>query len=173
MKIDLCIESKKSSYKFEGCQEFEITATYAPHNLWLLRINTNINTPDNNLCEFTYKKVLCVMEVQTTIEGIRHHGQIASIATGPDGIKNIILNLGQDNYTYNFSQYENSFIGYGDVYCVDLDELRTHKNYIGLSASECFAKLLFDETIDYELLGLKYYNVKTGAILDAKEANDL
>lgn len=111
------------------------------------------------------------MEVVTIIDDLEFHGQVATVAYGEfGGLRNLILNLGEENVSYVWNQYENDFcIGGSDVYLIDIDELRQSKGFEHLSVDQCFAELLTNSDMDYHLRTYRYVMLPSGEILNESE----
>lgn len=169
MRIYLDITNKRKEFKISDYITFNITTCYSPSNLWVLR---DLEKDAKNWIiahEFSYKKVLSVMETIAIIDNKEFHGQVISIAE-KGGIRNLVLNLGEEN-EYDWKQFENDYMGYNNVYFIDIDELKTNKEYRDLSIEECFA-MLFEDNIDYNIRTLKYI-LPNKQILNASEYSDL
>lgn len=172
MRIFLEITNRHIGLKISDYFTFNIEACYHPINLWMLKNQGEERVAKGVLQSFTYKKVLCVMYVTTVINNITFHGKVVSIATGNyGGIQNVVVSLGDENPNYEFDQLDWSF-GEGETYFIDLDELKTNKGFENLSPVDCFAKLINNENIGYDIRFDRYI-LNSESIIDASEYLDL
>lgn len=172
MKIFTEIKNEKTGFNFAGFLQFNIDVCYTPQNLWILRDFGDEKEGNILARSFTYKKVLSVMEAHANIDNEDLYGQIISVANGDfEGISNLILNLGEGTL-YDYNQSDNDYLGYGGVYLIDIDELRTSPEFKELSVEECFAHLLLHNTMDYNLRTYRHI-LPSKQILNTNEYLDL
>lgn len=172
MRLFLKIVNRHIGLKIADYFTFNIEVCYHPTNLWMLKNQGEEIINKGIVKNFTYKKVLCVMYVTTVINKITFHGKVVSIATGNyGGIQNVLVSLGDENPNYEFYQDDYSF-GEGETYFIELDELKTNKGFENLSPVDCFAKLIDNDNIGYDIRFDRYI-LNSKNILDASEYLDL
>ena len=170
MRIYLEVKNEKKDFKFADYVTFNVVTSYSPNNLWVLR-NFGEEIEDGiSSHNFVYRKVIAVMEVIAVIDKIEFHGKVVTIALGDFGsLMNIVINLGEENTSYSWTQIDNDFIGgYEEVYFIDLDDLKSSKEFADLSIEECFAKLLICNNTEYQLRNFRYI-LPSGRILNIDE----
>lgn len=158
MRIFVEIKNNRTGFKLADYVTFNILSCCAPVNLWLVRDLGEEDVDGALSHNFTYRKVVSLMEVVCVIDNKEFHGQVASIAMGNYvRLYNVILNLGEEHTDYEWNQSDNPYCYGGlEVYTIDLDELKQSKEYANLSVDECFAKILTNESIGYEILTDRY-----------------
>lgn len=172
MKLFVEITNRQIGFKKADYFTFNIEACYHPTNLWMLKNQGEERIVKGVIHSFIYKKVLCVMYVTTIINDITFHGKVVSIATGNyGGIQNVLVSLDDEYPNYEFNQDDYSFEE-GETYFLDLDELRTNKGFENLSPVDCFAKLINNDNIGYDIRFDRYI-LNSEKILDASEYLDL
>lgn len=168
MKIDLTI--KEGDKKSEVNLAFDILSSITPSNLWIISKKEIETKGVMQHRPFIFKKAVTLMEVKTFYKGVEYHGKVISVANGDEGLMNLVVDLCEGEESISWEQEGNNFIG--DVYFVDLDELKLSKGYEDLSAAECFAKLLTDSDMDYSLRGDRYVELESGKIKNASEYSE-
>lgn len=168
MRIDLTI--KKGEKKEDINLAFDILSSTAPLNLWIVSDAGIVTEGVMQHHSFTFKRVVVLMEVKTVYEGVEYHGKVISVANGEQGLMNLIVDLCEGVEPILWEQTGNDFTD--NAFFVDLDELKQSKGYEDLSAVECFAKLLTDSNIDYDLRGDRYVELESGKIKDVSEYSD-
>lgn len=152
MRLFLEVSNKYEGYKESRYFTFKIESSYSPSNLWMIQNQGNETIKENSLHSFAYKKVLAVSYVTTTINNIEFHGKVVSIAEGNyGGVTDVLIDMGDEYPNYIFNQLDYSFWNGSDTFIIDLDELRTDKNFENLSTVECFAKLINFEDMGYDI----------------------
>lgn len=168
MRIDLTI--KRGETRTDVNLAFDILSSTTPSNLWIIS-DKGIKTKGvMQHHAFVFKKVVVLMEVRTIYDGVEYHGKVVSIANGDDGLMNLVVDLCEGEEPIEWEQIDNDFIG--NTYFVDLNELRQSKGYEDLTAVECFAKLLTNTSMDYNLRGDRYVELESGKIKDYSEYSE-
>ena len=168
MRIDLTI--KRGETRTDVNLAFDILSSTTPSNLWIIS-DKGIETKGvMQHHAFVFKKVVVLMEVKTIYEGIEYHGKVVSIANGDCGLMNLVVDLCEGDESIEWEQIDNDFLD--NTYFVDLNELRQSKGYEDLTAVECFAKLLTNSGMDYNLRGDRYVELESGKIKDYSEYSE-
>lgn len=168
MRIDLTI--KIGEIKAEVNLPFDILSSITPSNLWIIA-DKGIETKGvMQHHSFTFKKVVVLMEVKTVYDDVEYHGKVVSIANGEQGMMNLVIDLCEGEEAIEWEQIDNDFLT--NTYFVDLDELRQSKEYENLPVAECFAKLLTESNMNYNLRGDRYVELESGNIKDASEFSE-
>ncbi len=168
MRIDLTI--KRGETRTDVNLAFDILSSTTPSNLWIIS-DKGIETKGvMQHHAFVFKKVVVLMEVRTIYDGVEYHGKVVSIANGEYGLMNLVVDLCEGEKPIEWEQIDNDFIG--NTYFVDLNELRQSKGYENLTAVECFAKLLTNNDMKYNLRGDRYVELESGKIKDVSEYSE-
>lgn len=175
MRLFLEISNKYENYKASKYFTFKVESSYAPSNLWMIQDQSKEIIKGNTLHSFTYKKVLAVSYVTTTINNIEFHGKVVSIAEGNyGGVTDVLIYMGDEHPNYEFNQLNYSFWNGGETFIIDLDELKTDKNFENLSPVECFAKLINFENMGYDIRFNRFIvNSDVNKIIDSSEYLDM
>lgn len=135
----------------EGNFDFNVTSSYAPSNLWIIKENTAYvksevtggAVPDENGRTVLYRKIVAVSEGRLTFKDTILFGTFVTLASSDYSyLVNLAINVDSGDYAYYGKQFDSNLKSYSDYQMVDLDELRTIDGYANLSTSECFAKLI-------------------------------
>lgn len=151
MRIDIEITDRNTKKKKNESVNFNILSCVAPTNLWIV-LNKGKDTRNHNNLQFSYKKIVSLMEVTATCNNEQLHGQVATIAQGnAGGLGYFILKLKDESEKNTYTQLEFSDNSY-ETFIIDLDELNQINFFKGKNLKECVKELLLYSYLDYDQL---------------------